>query len=309
MSNRPIMYLNNPDSLSIIFSKLQLSAEVYVNGDFCGTWAVDTSGSRRIPFHLIGRGKAWLHMDGNESIGLSSGDLVVFPKDHQHILANSSEVPAASIINNYQASDSGAITNLVCGFFEFKNKAAWPLLDSLPPLILLDLSEISTNAFARNLIDMIIAELNQAQPGYYAAINHLAELLFIQVIRTQILSGKIKSGLLCALFDKQIGKALSAIHQSPEKRWTLERLAETATMGRSGFAKRFNDLVGQPAMQYLAAWRMQEATSLLLNTTESILAIADKCGYESEAAFRKAYKNNTGSTPGEVRKNMGATAQ
>lgn len=305
MSNRPNIYLDRPDALSALFSRLELSAEVYVNGDFCGAWAVDTSGSRRIPFHLIGRGQAWLHMEGEPTRNLSAGDLVVFPHDSRHVLANSAEVPAESAINAFSDSSDGPVTRLICGFFEFKSRAVWPLLDSLSPLIVIDLSDMSTMPMVRQLIDLMVAELNQAHPGHYAAVNHLAELLFIQVIRAQISSGKVDTGLLAALFDHQIGKALNAIHQNPAKRWTLETLAQEATMGRSSFAKRFNGLVGEPAMQYLTGWRMQEATLLLEKTTESMLAIAEKCGYESEAAFRKAYKSHTGQTPGQVRRAKG----
>ena len=296
------MYLANPDALSSVLSGLQLNAEVYSDGDYCGAWAVDTSGSRRIPFHLIGRGEAWLHLDGQPAQMLSSGDLVIFPRDSQHVIANSNATPPEDLINANVSSDQTPGTNMVCGFFEFTSKAAWPLLDSLAPVIVIDMSDRSMSSNIRSLIDLMIAELNRRAPGFYAVINHLAYLLFVQVLRQQIEQGKVDSGLLAALFDSKISRALSAIHNHPGRRWTLESLASEAAMGRSSFAQHFNALTGLPPMQYLTAWRMQEAKTLLTNTRLSLGHIAEHCGYESEAAFRKAFKKTTGTPPGEVRR-------
>jgi AraC family transcriptional activator of mtrCDE len=295
-------YLNDPDALSAVLTGLQLNAEIYSEGDFCGAWAVDTSGSRRIPFHLIGRGEAWLHVDDLPIQMLSAGDLVIFPRDTRHIIANSSEPPPAELINAEVLEDQGPMTNMVCGFFEFTNKSAWPLLDSLAPVIVIDLSDRSMSSSIRGLIDLMIAELNKRAPGFHAVIDHLAYLLFVEVLRQQIEQGKVNSGLLAALFDSRISKALSAIHNRPGERWTLESLASEAAMGRSSFAQHFNSLTGIPPMQYLTAWRMQEAKALLQSTKLTMAKISEHCGYDSEAAFRKAFKKTTGIPPGEARK-------
>ncbi|MCG8670591.1 MAG: AraC family transcriptional regulator [Pseudomonadales bacterium] len=302
MSNRPDIYLESPDALSSLLTRLELTAEVYVNGDFCGAWAVDTSGSRRIPFHLIGRGQAWLHMEGEPERCLSPGDLVVFPHDSQHILSHSADLPIPEQVNAELQQDEGPITRLICGFFEFRSPALWPLLDALAAVIVLDLSDMSSMPSARAIIDMMVSELNQEKPGHYAVVNQLAVLLFVEVIRHQITSGQVKHGLLAALFDKHVGKALNRIHHQPEIPWTLASLANEAALGRSTFAQRFTSMVGVSAMQYLTSWRMAEATRMLQTTTLSMLSIAEKSGYESEAAFRKAYRQKTGKTPGSVRK-------
>jgi AraC family transcriptional activator of mtrCDE len=302
MSESPNMYLDNPDALSSVLSGLQLNAEVHKDGNYCGAWAVDTSGSRRIPFHLIGRGEAWLHMEGQPTQMLSSGDLVIFPRDSQHVIANSNAAPPEELINADAPFDETPGTNMVCGFFEFTNKSAWPLLDSLASVIVIDMNDRSMSSNIRGLIDLMVAELNRRAPGFYAVINHLAYLLFVQVLRQQIEQGKVDSGLLAALFDSKISNALSAIHNHPGRRWTLESLASEAAMGRSSFAQQFNALTGLPPMQYLTAWRMQEAKTLLTNTTLSLGHIAEHCGYESETAFRKAFKKTTGTPPGEVRR-------
>lgn len=298
MSENPNIYLNDPDPLSVLLKRLSLNAEVYVNGDFCGTWAVDTSGSRRIPFHLIGRGEAWLHM-GDEKHKLETRDLVIFPKDHQHIISNNANKPSAELVNAPMSND-GDTTNMVCGFFEFKNAMVNPLLDALPDVIHLPAKDANGNTSLK-LIDLMILELQQARAGCYTVVDQLAYLLFIEVLRGQVASGELNSGLLLALFDARIGKALNAIHQAPEKAWNLEQLAGIAAMSRSNFADKFTKMVGSSPVKYLVIWRMLIARKLLITTDMSIADIAEKSGYDSEAAFRKAFKQNQGEAPGAVR--------
>jgi AraC-like DNA-binding protein len=308
MSDSPIYLDGECDALSAVLEGLQLSAEVYVSGDFCGTWAVDTSGSRRVPFHLIGGGSAWLHLQGEGERHLGAGDLVIFPNDHKHTISSSSETPLPELINiepsGVRSGEKGPVTNMICGFFEFKNKTAWSLLESLEPVIVLELSDLSTLPQLRGLIDLLLSELSSRPPGYYSSINQIAHLIFIQAIRQQISSGRVETGLLSALFDPKLSLALSRIHNKPEAPWTLVSLAKEANMGRSSFAKRFHELIGMPAMQYLGHWRMQNATELLKHTSLSVWQIAEKSGYESEPAFRKAFKKTTGQTPGKVRRGV-----
>lgn len=303
MSNRPDSNDTKAnitgDDLSALLTRLKLEAELYVDGEFCGSWAVDTSGSRRIPFHIIGSGDAWLHING-EKQKLQTGDLLIFPRDTQHVLSSSDDIPEPEHINQ-TPSGNGATTRLICGFFEFKSKASWPLLDALADAILI--AHNSPNSSLCNaIVGLLKEELNQQEHGYLLAVNRLAELLFLQVLRHQIRNEVINTGLLAALFDPHLGKALSLMHQQSDKRWTLLQLAEASALSRSSFAKRFHEMTGTPAMAYLTAWRMQNATELLQHTSMSLFGISDACGYESEAAFRKAFKNHTGLTPGQVRK-------
>ena len=294
--------IGQPDALSSLLIGLQLHGEVYVSGSFCGAWAVDTSGKRHIPFHLVSAGRAWLHIEGQPSRVLNAGDLVLFPRDLSHTISHSEQPPAEELVNAGFDPSEPVTTEMVCGYFDFTNKAAWPLLESLDDVIVLDLSQQSLQPVLRAFIDYIVAELKQRNPGFLAVVNQLVYLLFVQVIRQQIESGRLKEGLLVALFDPKISKALAAIHNQPQQNWSLVSLAQEASMGRSSFAALFQKLVGMPAMRYLTLWRMREATELLKYTNRSMLDIAEQCGYESEAAFRKAYKQTMGDTPGAVRK-------
>lgn len=191
---------------------------------------------------------------------------------------------------------------MICGFFEFKNTAITPLLDALPRVILLPANSRVEESKVQQLIDMIIQELRQAKAGSYTVVDQLAYLLFIEILRGQVESGNLVSGLLVALFDNRIGKAINVIHQNPQHDWTLASLAEQALMSRSSFAERFTSLVNVSPMKYLTQWRMVEARKLLTTTDMSVAQIADISGYESEAAFRKAFKQHQKEAPGKVRK-------
>ncbi|MCL4106001.1 UNVERIFIED_CONTAM: hypothetical protein GTU68_058307 [Idotea baltica] len=279
---------------------MQLNAEVYVNGDFCGTWAVDTSGSRRLPFHLIGEGEAWLHFDEEKPELLLSKDLVMFPRDAHHVISDSAVPPRSSQINT-PMSNIGETTQMVCGFFEFENPLLFPLLDKLPEIVLLRAGVDAPGRRSHRLIEMMLSELRQCNPGSYAVVDQLAYLLFVEILRQQVETGSLESGLLVGLFDTRIGKALNAMHKNPEEEWTLSSLADKATMSRSSFADRFSRIIGLTPMKYLTLWRMAEARRLLTSTNLSTAQIAQLSGYESEAAFRKAFKNTQGEAPGAVR--------
>jgi len=300
MADATNIYLDDPDPLSVLLTQLDLKAEVYVNGDFCGTWAVDTAGSKRIPFHLIGSGEAWLHFEGQETKSLSSQDLVIFPHDAHHVISSSPDKPNKELINA-PFDNEGEVTNMICGFFEFRNPAMFPLLQALPQVVLLQSGSEQSAERIQTLIALMLQELKQSKPGYYSVIDQVAFLMFIEVLRLQMLEGKFEQGLLAALFDPKLGRALNLIHQQPEQAWTLESLAEQALMSRSTFADTFSKTVGLTPMKYLTKWRMSEAKKLLKTSQLSVAQIAEKSGYETEAAFRKAYKNIMGEPPGEAR--------
>ena len=294
------------DALSAIVQRLRLHAEILVHAEYCGVWAVNTAGSRRVAFHLLEQGSAWLHIDDEPPRLLAAGDLVVFPHDHQHVIAATHERPDDALINVPPPFDPEApVSRLLCGFFEFKSPAAWPLLDGLPDTIVLDLRTSQRSGGTRALLDLLISELGAPRPGQTAAVDQLAYVLFLHVLRAQMDQPETQ-GLLRALADPRIGQALNLIHNASDRRLTLEELADTAGMSRSAFMRRFKSLLGVAPLTYTNQWHMQTATDLLETSDLSVSQIAAQIGYESEAAFRKAYKKTTGSPPGAVRRNARA---
>ena len=292
------------DGLSLILKRLRLQAEVYVHADFCGTWVVDTSGSRKVPFHLVERGHSWLHLPGESPRLLRAGNLVVFPHDQEHQLCSQEQPPVGVKPNDVQEHNSDLpSTTLACGSFEFASRNVWPLLDGLPDVIILDLTDTQRFSQTHLLMQLMIGELQQRNAGCKAVVDQLASALFIHVLRSQLATG-ISQGILAALFDPQIGQALTLLHRRPAEAWNIELLAREVGMSRSLFSARFRNLAGKTPMRYLAEWRMQEARDMLMNTDLSIGSIADACGYQSEVAFRKAFRVITGETPGSVRRGV-----
>ncbi|MFT7559462.1 MAG: AraC family transcriptional activator of mtrCDE [Flavobacteriales bacterium] len=300
MSIRPNVF---PDALSAILSKLGLEAEIFMQADLCGEWAMDTSGFRKVPFHLVEQGTGWLHGADTEQAPqlLGSGDFVVFPHNAVHCIASGFDRPPAEIMNQIPVDPKGRITSLLCGFFEFRNRSAWPLLDSLPDVVVLNLKESGYQHSAYPLVQLMISELKQNRPGKGEALNKLAYLLFIQVLRIQVEAGT-SVGLLSALADKQIGHVLNLLHVQYSRNWSVADLAKEVAISRSVFSERFVHMVGKTPMRYLAEWRMLEASDMLRTTDSSIATIAENVGYGSEMAFRKAFRKITGQTPGTVRR-------
>ncbi|HSH42917.1 MAG TPA: AraC family transcriptional regulator, partial [Arenicellales bacterium] len=145
-------------------------------------------------------------------------------------------------------------------------------------------------------------EARHLKPGGETVITHLADILIIQAIRAWLEKApQTGSGWLVALRDRHIGRALSAMHRNPEQPWTIQRLAGEAGMSRSAFSARFTELVGEPAMRYLTRWRMQMARLELKNSAEPMIMLAERLGYQSEAAFSRAFKRVFGVPPGSVR--------
>lgn len=290
------------DPISAILRRLQLKAEIFQHAHYCGNWAVDTSGLRTAPFHLIQKGDCWLHQEGSEPKRLTPGNLVVLPKDGAHIISPSAQTPRQSLINQAEAVPAEDADNIMlCGFFEFASRATWPLLESLPDAVILD----QKSQKFEDLVRVIFAELESPSPGSEAMLENLAQGLFIFVLRAAIEQGA-SAGLLEALLDPRLGKALALIHADPGAPLDLKRLTTVANMSRSAFVERFRKLTGDPPMRYLQRWRLQVARDLLLRSSETVSAIAEQVGYASEVSFRQTFRKEMGMTPSEVRRSATA---
>lgn len=290
------------DGLSLILKRLRLTAGVSTEATLCGaSWAVDTSGSHMGTFHLVQSGDCWLHMDGAPPRRLHPGDLVLFPRDAGHLLTPDDEVPIGVAVNEPPPVRPGEpVTRMLCGYIEFRSRAAWPLLAGLPDAFVIDLAG-SAIGDTRNLLQLLISEAFADQPGRSAVVDHLVHVMVVFALRQHIGSGA-RVGLLAALADPRMGRALSRFHAAPEKRWSVESLAAEAGMSRAAFASAFRDRVGETPMSYVTGWRMQTAIDLLTGTDDSVARIAESVGYESEAAFRHAFRKVVGSPPGQIRR-------
>ena len=197
----------------------------------------------------------------------------------------------------------GPVTRAMTGVVSFDDVAARRLIALLPELLVVDRWNDVAGGWLRSTLDLISHEAAALKPGGEAVITRLADILIIQAIRTWLDNApEAQTGWLAALRDAQLGRALAVIHNNPTEDWTLERLARIAGMSRSGFSARFADMVGQPAMRYLTDWRLQRARLSIIGGRDSIGQVARPAGYQSEAAFGRAFKQLFGESPGSLRR-------
>jgi AraC-like DNA-binding protein len=264
-------------------------------------------------FAMLSRGNCWLSVEGiPEPIPLTGGDCFLLARGTSIVLRDSPrtrprwsfrEIGAKANNNVAHYGGGGAPTTIVCGSFIFDRASLKPITQLLPSFILIKAEQARTLALD-NTMQALASEMAEQAPGSEVVATRLAEVLFIQVLRAHIASGVEwrNKGWLRAIFDPQMGTALSAIHDSVNTPWTVESLAEAAGMSRSAFAARFKGLVGQTPLEYVTEWRMQKAMQLLQQRDTKLIDVARSVGYESGAAFSKAFKRVVGANPGEYLK-------
>jgi AraC-like DNA-binding protein len=204
----------------------------------------------------------------------------------------------------------GTPTSIISGWLYFEKPTLKPIARLLPRLVLIK-AEQARSLVLHTTLQLLASEMADPAPGSEVVANHLAEILFIQAIRAHIASGADcrNPGWLRSIFDPQIGAALKSIHENVDHPWTVESLAEAASMSRSAFAARFKELLGQAPLEYVTEWRMQKAVRLLQQPDKKLFEIAKSVGYESDAAFSKAFKRVLGVAPGEHLRNDTQRAQ
>jgi AraC-like DNA-binding protein len=257
-------------------------------------------------------GRAFLVRDGAEPLELGVGDLVALPHGDPHVLSGATTGPwsgrgldagaSAGACSPLSIGGSGDSASLVSGRIEYDDRSGNAIFALLPPIIVLRGELVRAVPWLEPTLRTLACEAASGRPGSLTVVNRLAEVVLVQIVRGHLASLDAGSGFLSALADRQIGAALSLIHRSPGQAWTVQELAVRVAMSRSAFAARFTRLVGEPPLHYVARWRMQKAKSLLREGRATISEVAEAVGYESEAAFSKAFKRAVGSAPGAYRR-------
>jgi AraC-like DNA-binding protein len=260
-------------------------------------------------FAMLSRGSCWLSVEGTgEPIPLTGGDCFLLARGTSIVLRDSQrtrpkltfrEIGARANGNVALCGGGGAPTTIVCGSLSFDRASLKPMTQLLPKFILMKADEARTLAL-RGTVQALASEMAEQAPGSEVVATRLAEVLVIQMLRAHIASEPSRnSGWLRAVFDPQLGAALRAFHDRVNAAWTVESLAAAAGMSRSAFAARFKELFGQTPLEYVTEWRMQKAMQLLKQRDRKLIDIARSVGYESDAAFSKAFKRVVGANTGE----------
>ena len=264
-------------------------------------------------FVIVTSGRAWVELDG-ELTEVGQGSMVLLPAGPSYKLLSSPdaeavplfEVPVQKISERYEILEHGGggdVTRATAGVVQFDHVAGKRLVSQLPRLLKIDAWDDTLGSWIQSTIGLISREASALRPGGETVMTRLADILVIQAIRAWLdTAPEAQQGWLAALRDRQLGRALALIHRQPAEDWTLVALARAAGMSRSAFAARFTALTGQPTMQYLAHWRMKLARTLLVENGAPVGAIAAQVGYQSEAAFGRAFKQFFGVSPGAVRR-------
>jgi AraC-like DNA-binding protein len=290
------------DPLSDVISFLQLRS--YRVGGFQagGHWSVGFDAYAAIKCYSVTAGACWIAVEGaGEPILLQEGDCVLLPHGRPFRIASDLALPAGDWRRHFLDADEGAIVKLnddtgvtmLGSHFQLAGWQADLLIGVLPPVV--HLHEQNDREKLRWAFDRLRQELTDLQPGGIFIAQQLACMIFVQVFRLYLDEGK-GVGWLFALSDPHVGAAIAAMHRQPARRWTVADLADEVGMSRSSFAARFGDLVGDGPIEYLTRWRMLLAVRSL-SRGESVGTIARSLGYESESAFRTAFKRVTGRTP------------
>lgn len=330
------------DPLSDVLRNVRLRGAVFYYISLGDVWAAEAPAASALApalmpgaehvlaYHLIVRGDGWVAMDGMAPVRLHSGDIVMFPHGDSHVLSSAPGLHASPDDSDWhyttrhdpkpialayhrgvlrpgelQPADD-AKTVVICGFIGCDVRPFNPLIAALPRLLHLHADD--TGSWIGTILNQAVSESRQHRPGSGAVLERVSEMVFVDAVRRHLEAlpqadgSATESGWLRALRDPQIGRAISLLHAKCANPWTLEDLGRQVGLSRSALHERFVSLVGQPPIQYLTSWRIQRSASLLRESNATVATIAQEVGYESEAAFSRAFKRMVGQPPATWRR-------
>lgn len=317
------------DALSDVLRAVRLTGALFFDVQATGAWVAETpqgdtivramfpDSEHLICYHVLTGGQCWASVPGEAPMLIRAGDIILLPHGDTHVLSSriglrrtpdmsmyrypsDGQLPVSIAMGEASTDDTHEAAQFVCGFLGCDARPYNPLLAALPRVI--RVSDDGVGALGM-FIKLALAESKGPRIGGQGVLSRLSELMFVDVVRRYLESlPPDRMDWLAGLRDPFVGRALTALHRHPAHDWTLETLAREAALSRSALAERFTQFVGRPPMHYLADWRMQLAANHLQSGTDSIAAIANLVGYESEAAFSRAFKKSVGTPPSQWRK-------
>jgi AraC-like DNA-binding protein len=313
------------DALLDLLHAMHLTGGVFLDAEFTAPWCVSSrvgpedcraflpDPAHVVAYHYVMEGRLVMEVIGQPAVAVGAGEIILLPRNDPHRLGSSLDVPAVSADDLILPAADGGLariiyggggerTRVMCGFLG-SDRPNPPVASVLPPALTLAVSHGASGAWIESSLKFAAQELMTGQPGSTTVLAKLAELLFIEAVRQHVASlPDDESGWLVGVRDPIVGRALALLHNRQAYRWTTEELAHEAGASRSAFADRFTSLMGEPPMRYLARRRLQFAADRLRESQESVAGIAFDAGYESEAAFSRAFKREFGKPPAAWRK-------
>jgi len=310
---------SSADPLGQTLHSFRMDGVIYSRSRMTAPWGMTLPAMDGCPmFHVVTSGQATLLLDGQDPVPLKPGEFALVPHGQGHGICSRRgvkmrhlfDLPRKEVSPRYELIEHGGggeETTLICGVVRFDHPAAQDLLDLLPPIIHIQAFSSPHADWMHSTLRLMATEAATPQPGGETIITRLADILVIQSLRAWLQDNPInpsnnEAGWLTALSDDRIGPAIVKIHSDPTRDWSVETLANEVKMSRSAFSARFTQLVGEPAMQFVTRWRMHQAGVWLREGSISIAECADRLGYNSEAAFNRAFKRVMEMTPGAWQK-------
>ena len=328
------------DTLSDVLRSVHLRGAVFYYLSYGHEWAAEAPPAKEfagtvIPgaehvmeYHVITKGSGWAAIVGESPVRLETGDIVMFPHGDAHVMSSAPGMrppafdlewayatrndpkPISMIYRtltefSYGAPAPDAVTNVACGFLGCDLRPFNPLIAALPRLLHLPAADDS--AWVGQVMRQAVDASQNKRPGGDAVLERISEMMFVDAVRRHVERLPEEStGWLAGLRDRAVGRALALMHGQPARGWTVDALSSEVALSRSALYDRFVRLIGQPPMQYLAQWRMQVAANLLRQSRATVASIALDVGYDSEAAFARAFKRQVGMPPAAWRRSQAA---
>jgi len=317
------------DALSDVLNSVRLEGAVYLNAEFTSPWCIRgecglpsvrqrLAGAEHVLFfHFLTEGRCKVRLaDEAEVHEAAAGEVILIPQDDRHLLGSDLDIAplegdalfAAAVatddeIVHLRHGGGGAPTRFVCGYLACSRSVCRPLLEALPRVLRIPVGDGPASTMLRELLRVGVRESSALRPGAGSLLAKLSELMFVEALRSYVEHLPPQGmGWLAGLRDAQVGRALALLHGAPGKAWTVDELARGVALSRSALAERFATLVGEPPMQYLTRWRLALAAQMLRAGQEAVARVAERSGYESEAAFNRAFKREFGMPPAAWRK-------
>lgn len=318
------------DALSEALRAVQVTSALFFSGEFSAPWRFVTAAQQRIAstlspgsehlvlFHLVTDGQATARTEGCDDVSLAAGDIVVLPNGDAHELWNGQGAklfPSARLLPKLSRGElahekwggGGQVTRIICGYLGCERHAKSLFLSGLPAMFKVNVRSGAPGSWIENAIRHLVSELEAQRPGRPAVRSKLAESLFMETLcRYMEELPPERTGWLAGARDPVVGQALAQLHRDPARSWTLRELAQASRTSRTVLVERFTRLIGEPPATYLGRWRLQLGARLLLTTNSKVLRVASDVGYESEAAFNRAFKRAFGVPPARYRSARGS---
>jgi AraC-like DNA-binding protein len=313
------------DVLSEVLKVIKLEGAIFYNAEYSAPWGFrapparvvapyfEHRGGHVIFYHLLTEGKCIAGLEDGQQVAVSAGEVVIFPHGDAHIMSSGQGADTVDYegllhrilgegLTSASLGAGGEVTRFVCGYMSCDSQLSGALLAGLPPILKVPIRDDSVGQWLENCIRLSVGKACAAGAGSEAVLSKLSEVLFVEALRRYVATAPSEqTGWLAAARDPEVGKTLALLHRKPAEPWTIATLAREVGISRPVLAERFRRYMGEPPISYLTRWRLQLGARLLKSSSRSVAEIAEEVGYESEAAFNRAFKREFEVPPARYR--------